>query len=98
MAALNLSGPASTTTVLFGETTANFVTEWRGVGRQSHGAEDSFQAGKRIVGGGGSAPLENVVAVLSADDDRVAAVRRLTGFAEVALEVGKGRSHVSQMI
>jgi hypothetical protein len=92
-----LSGPASTMTVLLGETAADFFTE-RGVALwQSYGTEDAFQAHER-VSGKCCATLEHIVAALALDDDAIAAISGLACLTKAALKFGKRYFHVNQII
>ena len=87
-----LSGPASTMTVLRGETMADLFTEGNRVLGQGNSAKNSFEADKRIFRRGG-APLENVGAIFTRDNDRIAAIRRFASLAEVALELRQRGFH-----
>jgi hypothetical protein len=80
-----LSGPASTMTVLRGETVADFFTKRGVVAWQRHRTENTLQTGERVIGDGG-APFKYMNRVLAGYDNGVAAIRRLTRVAEVALK------------
>jgi hypothetical protein len=92
-----LSGPASTMTVLLGEATADFFTERGFILGKGHGAEDAFEAHKRMIGCGSTA-LEHIVAVLALHNDGIAAICGLACLAKAALEFGKGDFHANQII
>src|SRR6185295_14911818 len=81
-----LSGPASTMTVLLGETTADFFTKRSRALRESDRTKYTLQPGKWIAGGGGTS-LENILHVPGLDDDGVAAVRGFPRLTEAALEI-----------
>lgn len=87
-----LSGPASTTTVLRGETFTDPFTQRHMLACQRHGPEHTLQSGERMIVGRRAA-FEYVHSAVARDDDRVSAIRGLTRLAEVALELGKGCFH-----
>ena len=87
-----LSGPASTMTVLRGETMADFFTKRGVVAWQRHRTENAIQAGEGMAGRGG-APFEYIDRVFTGDDNGVAPVRGLTRVAEVALKFCERRPH-----
>jgi hypothetical protein len=88
-----LSGPASTMTVLRGETAANFFTKRGVVAGQRHGTKDALQARERVIGRGG-ASFEEIDGVFTGDDNGVAQICGLAGLAKVALEFRERRLHV----
>jgi hypothetical protein len=92
-----LSGPASTMTVLRGETLADFVTKCRVATGQSHSTENALESGEGVIRRGG-APLEYVARVFTADDYGVPAIGRFTGLAEVALKCRERGLHRNQII
>jgi hypothetical protein len=87
-----LSGPASTMTVLRGKTMADFFTKRGVVAWQRHRTENALQAGEGVLGRGG-APFEYIDCLFAGDDNGVAAIRRLTCLAEVALKFRECRPH-----
>jgi len=87
-----LSGPASTMTVLIGKALTDFVSQRCRLPRQRHDAEHATQAFERVVRRD-CAPLEQILAAFTRDDDGVAAVRGLASLAEVALKIGHRDSH-----
>jgi hypothetical protein len=87
-----LSGPASTMTVLRGETLADFFTKRSLVAWQRHRTENALQAGEGVIGRSGAA-FEYIDRVFTRDDNRVAPIRGLTRVAEVALKLRKRRLH-----
>jgi hypothetical protein len=62
-----LSGPASTMTVLRGETLADFLTKCCVVTGQCHRTEDVLKPNEGVIRRV-SAPFEHVVRVLTSDD------------------------------
>jgi hypothetical protein len=92
-----LSGPASTTTVLRSEAAPDFFTDTRVDARQGYGAKNAFESCERIIGRRGP-PLEDIVAMLTGDNDRVSAIGRLSGASEVPLKLGHRGLHVTQTI
>jgi hypothetical protein len=87
-----LSGPASTTTVLRGETRADFFTKGGVFAWQRHRAKNVLQVDERVFGCGG-APFEYIDCVFAGDDNGVAPIRGLTCVAEVALKFRERRLH-----
>lgn len=92
-----LSGPASTMTVLRGETAADLITERFFPAPEAHGTEYVFETHERMIGHHGTA-FKKVVAVLALDDHRVAAIRRLACLAEITLEFSEADLHSNQII
>jgi hypothetical protein len=92
-----LSGPASTTIVLLGETAADFFTKRGRISRQSDGAENTFQARERMRSLR-CTPLEDVVALLARDHDRLAPIGGFAQLAKASLELGDCRFHTNQTI
>jgi len=84
-------------TILFGEAPADSVTERGCVSGQRYGAEYVLQAreGMRTCR---SPTLEDVVALVAGDHDRLPAIGGFPQLAEVPLEVGYGRLHANQII
>ena len=87
-----LSGPASTMTVLRGETMADFFTKRGVVAWQRHRTENALQAREGVIGRSG-APFEYIDRVFAGDDNGVAPIRGLTRVAEVALKFRQRRLH-----
>ena len=87
-----LSGPASTMTVLRGETMADFFTKRGVVAWQRHRTENALQAREGVIGRSG-APFEYIDRVFTGHDNGIAPIRGLTRVAEVALKFRKRRLH-----
>lgn len=75
-------------TVLRGETLADFVTKCRVVTGQSHSTENALESGEGVIRRG-SAPLEHVVRVFTADDHGVPAIGRFTIWIQLAVQLGE---------
>jgi hypothetical protein len=88
-----LSGPASTMTVLFGKTAADFFTKGGGgILGQRYGAKHAFQAGKRMLGSARAA-FEDILGALANDHDGIAPVSSFPRFAKITLELSQRCFH-----